>query len=170
MPQNNLRYPTVLFDWGDTVMRDYPERTTPMVEWESIEVIEGIADVLAYLYSTGRQIILATSAAISDEGQIRGALARGGLDSYFSRIYCFKNTQLPKGEQFYRFILNDLSLPASDALMVGDGFEKDIQIPNTLGIFAVWFNPRSDEFRKGELSTTVHSMQELREFFLSVEH
>ena len=35
MTQNNLRYPTVLFDWGDTVMHDYPERTTPMVEWES---------------------------------------------------------------------------------------------------------------------------------------
>jgi FMN phosphatase YigB (HAD superfamily) len=170
MPQNNLRYPTVLFDWGDTVMRDYPERTTPMVEWDRVEVIEGIADVLAYLYSTGRRIILATSAAISDEGQIHGALARGGLDSYFSRIYCFKNTQLPKGEQFYRYILNDLSLPASDALMVGDGFEKDIQIPNTLGMFAVWFNPQSDEFRKGELHTTVHAMRELREFFLSMEH
>src|SRR5512139_3740973 len=137
MSQNKLRYPTVLFDWGDTVMHDYPERTNPMVEWETVEVVEGIADVLAYLHSTGRRIVLATSAAISDEDQIRGALARGGLDMYFSCIYCFKNTQLPKGEEFYRYILNDLALPASDGLMVGDGFEKDIQIPNSLGMFAV---------------------------------
>jgi FMN phosphatase YigB (HAD superfamily) len=49
--------------------------------------------------------------------------------------------------------------------MVGDGFEKDIQIPNTLGMFAVWFNPRSDETRKSELHVTVHSMRELMEFF-----
>ena len=78
MTKNQLRYPTILFDWGDTVMRDDPEITIPMVEWETIEVIEGIADVLAYLHSSGRRIILATSAQISDESQIRGALARGG--------------------------------------------------------------------------------------------
>lgn len=150
-------------------MRDYPERTAPMVEWETIEVIDGIADVLAYLQSTGRRIVLATSAEISDENQIRGALRRGGLDTYFSRIYCFKNTQLPKGKEFYRHILNDLQMPASDAIMVGDGFEKDIRIPNELGIFAVWFNPKSDENRIDEQHITVHSMHELHTFFESLD-
>jgi putative hydrolase of the HAD superfamily len=169
MPERQLHYPTVLFDWGDTVMRDYPEITIPMVEWLTVEVVEGIAEVLEYLRFTGRRIVLATSAAISDEGQIRGALARGGLDTYFSRIYCFKNTNLPKGEEFYRHILHDLGISASDALMVGDGFEKDIEIPNQLGIFAVWFNPRSDETRNDELHVTVHSMRELRKFFESLD-
>ncbi|MGE5376993.1 MAG: HAD family hydrolase [Bacteroidota bacterium] len=165
MEQNNLCYPTVLFDWGDTVMRDYPERTAPMVEWESVEVVDGIAEVLAYLHSTGRQIVLATSAAISDEEQIRGALKRGGLDTYFSHIYCFKNTQLPKGEAFYRYILDDLQLSPADAVMVGDGFEKDIQIPNILGIYGVWFNPKSVKIRRDGMHFTVHSMGQLRTFF-----
>ena len=169
MAENLLRYPAVLFDWGDTVMRDHPEITIPMVDWETVEVIEGIADVLAYSHSSGRRIVLATSAAISDENQIRGALARGGLDSYFSRIYCFKNTNLPKGEAFYRYILKDLDIPASDTLMVGDGFEKDIEIPNGMGIFAIWFNPRSDEIRKGALHLTVHTMRELLNFFESLD-
>lgn len=169
MAQNNLRYPTVLFDWGDTVMRDYPERTAPMVEWENVEVIDGISDVLAYLHSTGRQIVLATSAEISDESQIRGALARGGLDRYFSGIYCFKNTNLPKGDEFYRYILEDLQLPASDAIMVGDGFEKDIRIPNALGMFAVWFNPKTVAVRRDEMHFTVHSMGQLRAFFEALD-
>lgn len=169
MIENPLRYPTVLFDWGDTVMRDRPEITTPMVEWETVEVVEGIADLLAFLHTSGRRIVLATSAAISDENQIRGALARGGLDSYFSRVYCFKNTNLPKGEAFYRYILNDLRISASDALMVGDHFEKDVQVPNSLGMFAVWFNPGSEETRKSELYVTVHSMRELRAFFESLD-
>ena len=169
MPETQLRYPTVLFDWGNTVMCDYPEITTPMVEWETIEVIEGIADVLAHLHASGRRIVLATSASISDEEQIWGALKRGGLDTYFSKIYCFKNIHLQKGEEFYRHILNDLNIPASDALMVGDGFESDVQAPNAVGIFAVWFNPRSDETRKGELHVTVHSMKELDEFFESLD-
>ena len=169
MAGNPLRYPTVLFDWGDTVMRDDLSSTVPMVEWETIQLVDGIADVLEYLHSSGRRIVLATSASISNESQIRGALARGGLDQYFSRIYCFKNTHLPKGEAFYRHILSDLDIPASEALMVGDGFEKDVQAANAVGIFAVWFNPGSDETRKSDLHVTVHSMQELRAFFASMD-
>ena len=165
----NVQYPTVLFDWGDTVMRDYPERTLPMVEWETVEVIDGIAEVLAYLCSSERRIILATSADISDEGQIRAALSRGGLDSYFSRIYCFKNTNLPKGEAFYRHILSDMNIPASETMMIGDTFEKDVQIPNSLGMFAVWFNPRSEEMRQKESHITVRSMKELLKFFESLD-
>jgi len=163
---NNLRYPIVLFDWGDTVMHDDPSMTVPMVEWEKVEAINGIAEVLAYLHASRRRIILATSADVSDERQIRGALARGGLDKYFSRIYCFKNTKLQKGEAFYRFILNDLHIPASDAMMIGDHFEKDVQPPNSLGMFAVWFNSRTDETRNGDLHVTVHSMSKLREFII----
>ena len=165
MTKSPLRYPTILFDWGDTVMRDDPSMTVPMVEWEKVEVIGGIADMLAYLHASGRQIILATSADVSDESQIRGALARGGLDQYFSRIYCFKNTQLQKGEAFYYHILNDLNIPASDALMVGDHFEKDVQIPNSLEMFAVWFNSKSNETRTNELHITLCSMGELKMFF-----
>ena len=165
MTENTLRYANILFDWGDTVMRDYPERTAPMVEWEQIEVIDGIAEVLSYLHASGRRIALATSASISGESQIRGALARGGLDSYFSRIYCFKNTNLPKGEAFYRHILDDLNVPASEVLMIGDGFEKDVQVPNRLGTFSIWFNPSSEETRRDEYHVTVHKLKEVIDFF-----
>ena len=169
MADKTLHYPTILFDWGDTVMRDDPASTVPMVEWQEIEVVEGIADVLEYLLTSDRQIILATSAAISDENQIRGALRRGGLDKYFSRIYGFKNTHLPKGEAFYRHILSDLGIPASETLMVGDSFEKDVQDPNAVGIFAIWFNPRSDETRDDERHITMHSMKGMRKFFESLD-
>lgn len=165
MAENLLSYPIVLFDWGDTVMYDDPASTVPMMEWATIKAVEGIADVLADLHSSGRRIILATSASVSDQDQIRGALARAELDSYFSHIYCFKNTHLPKGEAFYSHILNDLGVPASDVIMVGDSFEYDVQIPNAVGIFTVWFNQRSGEIRNNELHTTVHSTYDLRIFF-----
>lgn len=158
-------YPIILFDWGDTVMYDDPLLTVPMAEWNAVRAVEGIADALADLQAGGRQVVLATGAVISDEGQIRQALARAGLDTYFSRVYCFKNTNLPKSEAFYRHILADLNVPASDVMMVGDSFEKDVQIPNALGIYAVWFNQRSDENRSHELHTTAHSMFDLRIFF-----
>ena len=169
MAEKNLRYSTVLFDWGDTVMRDDPASTMPMVEWGKVEVVEGISDVLTYLHASGRRIVLATSAAISDEGQIRGALRRGRLDIYFSYIYCFKNTYLPKGEAFYRYVLNDRGISPADALMVGDGFEKDVRAANAVGIFAVLFNPRSDQTRRDDLHVTVHSMEELCAFFQALD-
>jgi len=163
-----LLYPIILFDWGDTVMYDDPASTVPMVEWETVRVVEGIAEVLDYLHTSGRHIVLATSASISDENQIRGALVRGRLNQYFSRIFCFKNTQLPKGEAFYQYVLHDWGMTATEALMVGDGFEKDVQIPNSLGMFAVWFNQRSDEVRKSDFHVTVRTMQGLLSFFKSL--
>ena len=150
-------------------MHDDPASSVPMVEWDAVQVVEGIAEVLEVLRSSGRRAVLATSASISDESQIHGALRRGGLDDYFSGVYCFKNTHLPKGEAFYRHILSDLGLPASEALMVGDGFEKDVLAANAVGIFAVWFNPGSEEIRKDELHVTVHSMRGLIDLFKSLE-
>jgi FMN phosphatase YigB (HAD superfamily) len=160
-----LSQPYILFDWGDTVMHDDPASSVPMVEWPDVQAVEGIAEVLAHLQASGRTCILATSASVSDEEQILGALARVGLDVFFYRIYCFKNTGFPKGEAFYRYILADLDLPAASALMVGDSFEKDVLIPNRVGLFAVWFNPRSDEVHSGEEHVTVHSMKELLALF-----
>jgi putative hydrolase of the HAD superfamily len=155
------RFSVILFDWGDTVMRDDPASFVPMVEWPQVHAIDGVVDVLARLHADRRRCILATSAEISNESQIRAALDRVGAGRYFERIYCRKNTGLPKGEDFYRFILADLGIPASEALMIGDHFEADVLAPNRLGIHAIWFNPRTGETRRSDLHETVHSMQEL---------
>ena len=163
------QFPIILFDWGNTVMIDDPDSTIPMVEWDSVETVPGIDSILAYLQSSRRRIVLATSASISDESQIWGALARGRLDGYFSRIFCFKNTGLPKGERFYQFVLEQLEVEAPDALMVGDGFEKDVLDANKVGIYAVWFNPVSDKIQEGKLHRTVYSMKDLLLFFKALD-
>ena len=106
----SIHFSTVLFDWGNTVMMDDPSSIVPMVEWDIIEVVQSIESVLEYLQGSGRRIVLATSASISNEAQIYGALARGNIDKYFSRIFCFGNTGFPKGEDFYRFILDQLDI------------------------------------------------------------
>jgi FMN phosphatase YigB (HAD superfamily) len=160
---------TILFDWGDTVMKDDPASIVPMVEWETVEIVPGIESVLAYLQSSERRIVLATSASISNESQIWAALIRVGLHKYFSHIFCFENTGLPKGEEFYRFILEQLEVRASDALMVGDSFEKDVLDSNSLGIYSIWFNPRSDETQSSEMYVTVHAMEGLLSFFKSLD-
>jgi hypothetical protein len=37
----------IVFDWGDTIMKDDPMRTDAMYLWPSVELVEGAADALA---------------------------------------------------------------------------------------------------------------------------
>lgn len=39
----------IVFDWGDTIMKDDPMRTDAMYLWLQVELVEGAADVLARL-------------------------------------------------------------------------------------------------------------------------
>jgi FMN phosphatase YigB (HAD superfamily) len=158
-----------MFDWGDTVMKDDPSFQIPMVDWPHVQAVPGVAGLLQYLQSSGRRCILATSAEMSSPDQIRAALARVDLDSFFERIYSFTNTGLPKGEPFYRHILADLGARPADVLMIGDSFQKDVLASNSLYIYAIWFNPRSMESHNSDLHKTLHSMEEIVDFFHSLD-
>ena len=53
--------------------------------------------------------------------------------------------------------------------MVGDSFERDVLAANRVGMFAVWFNPRSEKKSNTEQHVTAHSMDELLSFFRSLD-
>ena len=36
----------VLFDWGDTLMRDFPEFSGPMASWSHVEALPNVKEVL----------------------------------------------------------------------------------------------------------------------------
>lgn len=163
-------YTHILFDWGDTLMYDDPNQSAPMAEWPTVQSVPGSDSVLAHLKAAGKTVCLATSANVSDEAQIRTALARVGLEQFISRVFCFKNTGLSKSEALYRHILAELQLDPAGALMVGDSFEKDVLAANATGIAAIWFNERTQEQRNDALHLTVHSMDELLAWFSSTNH
>ena len=76
----------LLFDWGDTLMRDFPDRSGPMADWPTVEAMPSIVAALEALH--GRVgLAVATNAADSEPEQIRRALARGGLLHFFETIF-----------------------------------------------------------------------------------
>lgn len=154
-----MKYKYILFDWGDTLMKDSPSEK-PMLEWPVVEAVEGVIEILRRLERFA-WLVVATSAVISDEAQIYGALKRVDLDRYIHKIYCFKNTGLNKSPAFYHYILRDLGAAPEEALMVGDSFENDVIAANQAGMYAIWFNPKSNERRMNHLHTTIHAMPEL---------
>src|SRR5512139_1210601 len=79
----------LLFDWGDTLMRVFPQYPGPMSAWPQVEALPYALETLSTLHPTFT-LCLATNAADSDESDIRLALARVGLDPFLDRVYCFR--------------------------------------------------------------------------------
>jgi putative hydrolase of the HAD superfamily len=153
--------PTILFDWGDTLMRVDPRCTGPMVAWPEVIAVPHSAEALSLLRPRWG-IALATSADESTEAEIRAALARVGLDTLIEQVYSYKTIGFMKPSlEFYTSILGDLGLPPSQVVMVGDSFKADVLGANAAGIYAIWFNEHSQETLCGPQYQTIHSLLEL---------
>ncbi len=74
-----------VFDWGDTVMRDF-DLPGPMSAWDRVEWVPGAEEALAWL-SERYCCIIATSASHSDVPEMRKALSRVGADRYFRHFF-----------------------------------------------------------------------------------
>ena len=79
----------ILFDWGDTLMRDFREFSGPMASWPEVRALPGAGEVLSALRPHWR-LALATNAADSSEAEIRDALERVDLSPLIDKVYCFR--------------------------------------------------------------------------------
>ena len=148
-----------LFDWGDTLMVDFPGQSGKMCDWKRVEAIDGAAEALAYLSRTAK-IYVATGAADSTESDIERAFSRVGLDRFLSGYFCQANVGHRKGSQeFLLAILARLELEASRVAMVGDSLEKDITPAIEAGIQPVWLTSEANGAPAG--TRLVRSLHEL---------
>ena len=153
----------LLFDWGDTLMRDFPESSGPMAAWSHVEAVPNVKEVLAQLRSQWT-LALATNSVDSDETAIWEALNRVGLRSLLDKVYCFQSIGHSKpAPDFFNYIVNDLGVDRRRMIMVGDGFEKDVLGANLAGIRGVWFNQLSDEIKIGKMYKTICDFRSLPE-------
>ena len=153
----------LLLDWGDTVMRVFPEYEGPMFAWPRVEAVDGIEETLAML-RLDWTIALATNAADSEEVEIRQALARVGLDQLIDRVFCYRGVGHRKSApEYFKHVLEDLGNEPTQAVMVGDDFEADVVSANRSGIRAIWFHENAAERTTGALHRTIHDLRELPE-------
>lgn len=134
-----------LFDWGDTLMIDFPDAKGKMCHWDTVEAVNGAKETLKALSQTAK-IYIATGAADSTEQDIKQAFERVGLDQFISGYFCKENIGLSKGSpEFIKAILAKLSIATEQVAMVGDNFEKDIKPAFDMGIQAFWFTKEYQE-------------------------
>jgi HAD superfamily hydrolase (TIGR01509 family) len=151
----------LLFDWGDTLMRDFKEFNGPMKDWPRVEAVSGEAEMLAALRPDWT-LALATNANDSVEVDIWSALQRVNLHQLLDKVYCFTKIGYKKPSmEFYQYILDDLKLTPRSIVMVGDNYESDVLGANACGMRAIWFNEHSHEVRENDLHRTIHDLRTL---------
>ena len=139
-----------LFDWGNTLMIDFPNYDGKMRDWPKVAMVDGAEDLLRRL-SRHSQCYVATAAADSSEADIKAAFTRVGLDCYIIGYFCQANTGQKKGSpEFLATILLALNATPSQVSVVGDSLEKDIRPALAAGIRATWLTqetPTSQDSR-----------------------
>jgi HAD superfamily hydrolase (TIGR01509 family) len=130
----------VVFDWGDTVMRNLPGYSGPMVHWPVVEVVPGVEETLRTLHAT-RKLALATNARDSGTELVRAALRRVGLETHFDFVLTARDLGAGKPDpRFFQALLARLGSGADETVMVGDDYQTDVIGAKEAGLKAVWFN------------------------------
>ncbi len=139
MPLKKHQITTLIFDWGDTIMRDF-KLPGPMAEWKNVDWIPGAEEVLTSL-SKKYRCIIATSAGHSGTQKMVAALKRVGADKYFHHFYSSKELGFKKPDpRFFASIAKKLALTPIECVMIGNFYEKDITGAKQAGMQTVLFN------------------------------
>lgn len=129
----------VIFDWGDTVMRDFDEYDGAMVTWPRVELVPGVAEALQAL--EGRFILaLASNAGASDAGLMGQALERVAIRRFFGEhLYTSKELGARKpAPEFFLGVASRLGVAPEACVMVGNDYVKDISGAAAVGMRTIW--------------------------------
>ncbi|MCV6611233.1 MAG: HAD family hydrolase [Amphritea sp.] len=130
----------LLFDWGDTLMVDFPEATGKMCDWEHVACVDGAEQTLATL-SQNMQVYVATGAADSTRDDIIKAFKRVALDQYIQGYFCSDTLGVGKDSpDFFPRILQKLNCSPCQVAMIGDSLERDILPAVQAGIQGYYLN------------------------------
>ena len=131
-----------LFDWGDTLMVDYPQYSGKMCDWPEVSAVVGAQETLSFL-ARRHKLYVATNAAESTEQDIRNAFERVDLARYINGYFCRANLGCGKeNPEFYPKIANHLAVSLAQITMVGDNLDNDILPAIASGLEAIWFTAK----------------------------
>ncbi|MGP4041860.1 HAD family hydrolase [Gracilibacillus sp. D59] len=160
----------VIFDWGDTLMRDFPQSKGAMAYWEKVEVIPDIKDALEKVSS--EYICCVASNAGNSSAELMGvALNRVEIQKYFQYFFTSRELGVTKPNlEFFDNIIRKLNLRHEECIMVGNDYEKDIVPAIAIGINTILYNKESKEVLNNDADFTISSMKELYEVIIGFEN
>jgi HAD superfamily hydrolase (TIGR01509 family) len=150
----------VVFDWGDTLMRDLPQFEGAMVHWPRVERMPGVMETLGPL--KGRAVLCVASNAGDSDAELMGrALERAGIRHYFDHLWTSSELGATKpSPAFFLAILRELELEPQGCVTVGNDYEKDIVPAKAAGMWTVWLAPLPAP-KVPDADAVIHAMEEL---------
>ncbi|MFC1731777.1 HAD family hydrolase [candidate division KSB1 bacterium] len=129
-----------IFDWGDTIMRDFPEKDGPACYWDKLIWVPGAASALSFISAT-KDCYVASNSGNSDTSLMIKALKRMGASMYFKDYFTSVDLGFEKPDiRFFKAILKRINCKPIDAVMIGNNYEKDIKGAKEIGMQTVYFN------------------------------
>jgi HAD superfamily hydrolase (TIGR01509 family) len=154
----------LIFDWGDTIMRDY-NLPGPMSGWPKVDYIPGAEEALKAL-SEKYTTVIATSADHSGTEEMISALKRVDADKYFNHFFSSKELGHKKPDpEFFRAIIQKLGTNASQAVMIGNLYEKDIIGAKAAGLQTILFDEKMQSQDFPDADILIHNMGKLIQIF-----
>ena len=130
---------SICFDWGNTLMVDFPQYDGPMKDWPEVACIPGVEETLKVLH-TQYKLYVATNASESSAEDVKKALERGKIAEYFSGIYTRNELQDEKPSlKFFYQVVKKTGDPA--LIYIGDDYTKDVLGAANAGLATIWYNP-----------------------------
>ncbi len=164
--RNDIR--GIVWDWGDTLMRDIPGQVGPMVEWPRVEAMPGASDALEALARYPIHCV-ASNATESDGEMIAEALERVGLRQHFSHFFTSSELGVSKPDPgFFEAVAREVGVPPRHLLSVGDNLGKDILPAKAAGMATILVSAAGgEETPESAADLVVLSLRQLETAFRS---
>ena len=136
----------LLFDWGDTLMKDNPRCDVPMAFWENIESMPGVVETMPVLHDKYKCIVV-SNAKDSNAELMQRAFERVELDRYFHEFITSKELGATKpNPAFFQGVLSRFNLSLDETAMIGNAYEKDITGAKSIGLKTIFITTEQGEF------------------------
>ncbi|MGE7717476.1 HAD family hydrolase [Priestia megaterium] len=160
---------TIVFDWGDTLMKDFSEYEGPMADWEYVEIVDGVSKSL-HIVSQSYICCVASNAGASNSELLGMALKRVDIQQYFQ--YLFTSRELGSSKpslDFFSKIVQTLGFTPQECIMVGNDYNKDIIPAKKIGMQTIFFSQGSKDANFDHADYVMSSMKNLHDIILEIE-
>jgi putative nucleotidyltransferase with HDIG domain len=131
---------SIVFDWGDTLMKDYPQYNGPMKDWPQVDCLPGVPDSLATLFGQYK-LYVATNASESNAADVFTALNRVDIAQLMNGVYTRNDLHAEKPSlKFFYNLVKTIKDPG--LYFIGDDYQNDMLGASHAGLTTVWYNPK----------------------------
>ena len=106
----------------------------------SVALIEKADEVIEYLYNKNYMLFVATNGLVRLQ---KPRIINSNISKYISDIIVSEEVGLAKPNPIiFKTLLQNNNINSSEAIMIGDSLEKDIQGAKNANMKSIWYNPK----------------------------